>query len=128
MILLDSDVLIDLLRGRAPALAWLSSCGGRQVVVPGFVAMEVILGCRDAADLAATERELRNYQVVWPSAGECEQAVRLLSRYRLSSGLGLIDALVAQTALSVGEPLHTFNVKHFRVVPGLRTVQPYTKP
>jgi hypothetical protein len=27
----------------------------------------------------------------------------------------------------LGLPLHTFNVKHFQHVPGLTTIQPYTR-
>jgi hypothetical protein len=26
------------------------------------------------------------------------------------------------------QPLHTFNTKHYQAVPGLQTVQPYTRP
>jgi len=45
----------------------------------------------------------------------------------LSHSLGLIDALIAATAISAGASLCTYNLKHFRAVPGLVTVQPYPK-
>jgi hypothetical protein len=39
------------------------------------------------------------------------------------SGLGLLDALIGATVL--GRPLATFNVKHYGVIAGLQTIQPY---
>jgi predicted nucleic acid-binding protein len=39
----------------------------------------------------------------------------------------LFDALIAQTAISLDTPLHTFNVKHFAGIPQLRIVQPYQR-
>jgi predicted nucleic acid-binding protein len=35
--------------------------------------------------------------------------------------------LIAQTALMANLPLHTFNDKHFKAVPNLRTIQPYSR-
>jgi predicted nucleic acid-binding protein len=45
----------------------------------------------------------------------------------LSHGLGMLDALIGQTAITLHIPLHTFNDKHYAAVPRLQTVQPYTK-
>ena len=50
MILLDTDVMIDLLRQYPPAVAWLDSLGSEEIILPGFVAMELIQGCRDKAE------------------------------------------------------------------------------
>jgi hypothetical protein len=37
----------------------------------------------------------------------------------------LLDALIGATAVGLNEQLATFNVKHYKVIPGLQTVQPY---
>jgi hypothetical protein len=113
MILLDSDIVIDMLRGHPPALQWLATLGAEPIVVSGFVIMEVLDGCPDAAKQRRTEAEIRHYQVVWPGTVDCDHALALFRRFRLSHNLGLLDALIAQTAVSLGQPLHTFNVKHF---------------
>lgn len=51
--LLDTDVVIDLQKGRAPALAWFAAQNVSQVGVPGFVVMELYQSARD-------EREARS--------------------------------------------------------------------
>jgi predicted nucleic acid-binding protein len=45
--------------------------------------------------------------------------------FHLSNYLGLLDALIAHTAVGLNEPLATFNVKHYGVIAGLQMLQPY---
>jgi predicted nucleic acid-binding protein len=47
--LLDTDVLVDFLRGHPPAVAWLTGYTA-PIGVPGLVAMELLQGCRDLMD------------------------------------------------------------------------------
>ena len=70
---------------------------------------------------------LSGIEVAWPESGACERALGVFCDYNLSHGLGLIDALIAQTALDLSLPLHTFNAKHYRCVPGLEIIAPYAK-
>lgn len=127
MILLDSDIMIDLLRRHSPAVAWLSSLTEEALCLPGFVAMELIQGCRDKREQTQLEQVLLRFAIMWPSHEACNQALRTFSHYYLSHGVGLLDALVAHTAMMLGIPLHTFNLKHYAAIPGLKLVQPYVR-
>jgi len=68
MLLLDTDIMIDVLRRYPPALAWLTSLGTAQLALPGYVVMELIQGCRNKAEQDQLERALTAFQIVWPSA------------------------------------------------------------
>lgn len=127
MLLLDTDIMIDVLRRYPPALAWLTSLGTTQLALPGYVVMELIQGCRNQAEQDQVERALSAYQIVWPSTAACDAALGSFSQFRLRHSLGIIDALIAHTAIERGAPLHTFNQKHYDPIPGLSTVQPYTR-
>jgi predicted nucleic acid-binding protein len=127
MILIDSDVAIELLRGNPEALAWLGTLGRQRVTVPGFVAMEMIQGCRDRSELDRTQRELSNYDIVWPDPATCDRALSDFRSFWLSHRIGFIDALIGHTALAMGQPLHSFNVKHLGVISGLQITQPYIR-
>ncbi len=50
MILLDTDVMIDLLRQYPSALTWLDSIDDEEILLPGFVVMELIQGCKTRAN------------------------------------------------------------------------------
>ncbi|WP_413173166.1 hypothetical protein [Anabaena azotica] len=51
MILLDSDIVIDFLRKYPPAISWLSSLGDEAIALPGYVAMELMQGCKNKLEL-----------------------------------------------------------------------------
>ena len=127
MVLLDSDVAIDLLRSYAPALDWLDSLGDEEILLPGLVIMELIQGCRNKVEQDKLEKELDRYLAVWPSTAMCKDALSTFSQHHLSSGLGILDALIGQTAVGLDLPLHTFNQKHYSPISELQTIQPYQK-
>ena len=125
MTLVDTDVLVDCLRGTAPAKAWLERVARDSVAIPAVVAMELVMGCQDGGDLKRVQRFLGSFAIVWPEASEFAAAYDLLVAHRLSSGLNIPDCLIAATALTREARLYTFNVKHFRAVSGLDVQQPY---
>jgi hypothetical protein len=58
---------------------------------------------------------------------DCNRALSSFASHHLSDNIGLLDALIAETAIGVNAELATFNVKHYRVLRGLKTVQPYER-
>ena len=128
MILLDSDVMIDLLRQYPPALKWFDALEEEEeVLLPGYVVMELIQGCRNKSEQERLQRELATCGVVWPEAEDCDRALQVFTQYRLRHNAGLLDVLIGQTAVALGMPLYTFNQKHYHFIPGLQTVQPYER-
>ena len=128
MILVDADILIDVTRQYPPALQWLANLGEEEVLVPGYVAMELVQGCRNKREQDTVLREIRKFQVVWPDAPTCDAAFDTFTQLWLSAGVGVLDTLIGQTAVALGLPLHTFNRKHYAAIPNLQTVQPYPRP
>ena len=124
--ILVTDVLIDLERKHAPALAWFAGLPGSPSVA-GFAAMEMISGCQNGIELSRTLKLLRRLIVVWPDEAALNRAQSEYEAVRLSQGIGLLDMLIAATATGHGQPLATFNVNHFSAIPALTTVQPYTR-
>ena len=124
--ILDSDVLIDVQRRHPAALAWFTGLA-EVPSVPGFVVMELIQGARDGREVRAAQRLTAPLPVIWPTPDDCERALADFAAFHLSHGLGLLDALIAACAVGLAAELCTFNDKHYRVMPGLSTVRPYTR-
>ncbi len=125
--LLDADVLVDLHRSHPPAVVWADTLDSSQVAVPGFVALEMIQSARDKREVASSKALLGRFSRVWPSSAACEAALVDYETLHLSHSLGLVDALIGATAREIGAELCTFNVKHYRAMPGLIIVKPYNR-
>ena len=89
--------------------------------------MEMIQGTGNAAELRVLEVFLAPLPVACPDEAACAQGRANFARYHLSHSLGLVDALIAATVVGRAGTLCTFNVKHYRMVPGLATSQPYAR-
>ena len=124
MQIVDTDVLIDVQRGHQPAIDWFSSLVDLPGVT-GFSIMELIQDAADLRSVKATTALVDGLPVFWPSATDCQAALDSFKRFHVSHRLGLLDALIAYTAIGVGAELCTFNTKHFKVVPNLTLVRPY---
>ena len=118
---------IDILRRYEPAMVWLRALGSEELAVPGLVAMELLQGCRNRAEQQRVNRMLRPYRLYWPTQADCEWAFQDYATYYLSHQLGILDALIAETAVGLGVTLATFNEKHYRVMPTFQTIQPYER-
>jgi tRNA(fMet)-specific endonuclease VapC len=127
MNLVDTDVLVDCLRGTDPAKAWLDELAMDSFTVPAPAAMELVMGCRDREDLRRVRMFLGTFEIAWPEASEFASAYDLLLTHRLSSGLSIPDCLIAATALNRAARLYTFNLKHFQIVVGLDVREPYRR-
>ena len=127
MILVDTDVMIDVMRRYAPAVAWLDSLDTETIGIPGLVAMELLQGCRNREEQRQVENVLRPYTLYWPGWADCARAFDDFATYNLSYALGILDALIAETAVGLGLELATFNTKHYSVVSALQTIQPYER-
>jgi hypothetical protein len=125
MTLLDTDVAVDIMRGHPPAVAWLQGLGVAPLGVPGLVVMELLQGCQNKAEQQRVEHIFGSYALHWPNDSDCQRALVDFAGYHLSHNLGLLDALIAHTAIGLNEELATFNIKHYGVVAGLKTIQPY---
>lgn len=124
--MLDTDIVVDALRDFTLAIDYLEDVeqqGDLRISRP--TQMELIVGCRNRAELQRLGRFLRRFTMLDLTESIGQSAVALLRQYRLSHGLLIIDALIAATALAHGETLYTKNVHHFRMIPGLQVIRPY---
>lgn len=124
--LLDTDVMIDLIRKRPAALAWISSVTDFPVV-SCFTALELLGGSRNKQEYAVAERLLMNFPVLYPMREDLEKGITNYAPFCLSHGVDFLDILIASVAVGHGFTLATFNAKHYAHLPGLRTIQPYTR-
>lgn len=127
MRLLDTDILIDLLRGLPQAASWLGSLPDAPEV-PGFAVLELLQGCRNLQEARRVDRLASLFTVVWPTTADCSRALSSFARLRLAAGIGVLDVLIGECAIGLNATLCTFNTRHFQAMVALATEQPYARP
>ena len=116
-LLVDTDILIDVARGQEEAIKWLASWERERVIgVSAVTYMELLVGCRNKREQRAVEQFIERFVLVAVDIGISEEAIRLLTKYRLSHGLLIADALIAATAIVQGIPLISKNQKDYRFI------------
>lgn len=118
-VLLDTSIVIDLLRGHGPALEFARSLDA-QPVCSEVTRVEVLRGVRSderrlTDRLLGTLRWLAVDEVVARRAGELGRRWRASHR-----GIGTVDLIIAATALEHGLEIATLNVRHFPMIDELR--------
>ena len=125
VVLIDTDVLIDVARGDVQANSILQVLLEESSPAISVVSqMELVVGCRDKRELAELDRFIKPFQVFSISQQVSESALLLLRQYRLSHGLLIPDALIAATAINRNADLLSKNQRDFRYIPDLHLL-PY---
>lgn len=124
--LLDTDVLIDYLRGHASAQSLFAKLPDDCAVSTISVA-ELHAGVRDGQERKALDTLLNTFELIDLNATIAAQGGLLRRDWGKAHGSGLNDALIAATALATERILLTLNAKHFPMLGKGQLVVPYQK-
>ncbi|MEQ1557592.1 MAG: type II toxin-antitoxin system VapC family toxin [Methyloglobulus sp.] len=123
-LLIDTDVLIDFLRGLAPAKEFIA-CLPEQAYISAITIAELHVGVRNGKERAALTEFLDTLEAIALDAELAAEGGLLRRDYGKSHGVGLNDALIAATAIKKRLQLVTLNEKHYPMVKNL--LMPYLK-
>ena len=122
-ILVDTDVLVDFLRGNEKALSFMKN-HAEEIILSSIVVAELYAGIRTNEE-DKLDRLISLFPVI-PLTSEIARYGGFFKRdFHKSHGIGLADALIAATAESQGATLKTLNTKHYPMLKGLKP--PYRK-
>jgi len=124
LIVVDSDVLIDALRGRQPAVRRVTDGLHAGVLSTTTVTVfELLSGVRTEADSAAVERLLAALTIL-PFDDAASREAAGVRRGLASQGrsIGMADYMIAGICVARSAALLTRNRAHFERVPGLALV------
>lgn len=118
-ILIDTSILVDVLRGRR-TFSILSTQKG---MISPIVYMELIQGAHDKTEASKIQKLLKLYPVIHFNQDISELSISLMNMYAKSHGLKIPDAIIAATSLHLNYPLITLNQRDFRFIEDLHLVQ-----
>ena len=123
-LLMDTDVLVDYLRGHPAAVEYMES-RQEELTTSAIVVAELYAVVREGKERAALHSLISTFEVE-PIDMELAERGGLLRRdFGPKHGTGLADALIAATAQQSGADLVTLNAKHFPMLQNVTV--PYKK-
>lgn len=120
MLLPDTNILIDYLRGKQDAIDFIDCAGKPGFAVNTVIVLELYTGCLNRAELAKIRRLPNGFIHFDLNEGIAQAAMHIGHKFALSHSIGAPDALIAATALVYNMELRTANLKDFRMIPGLK--------
>ena len=118
-LLLDTDVLIDFLRGYSKAVNFVNANSSR-IILSSIVVAELYAGVKGESELKVLENFISLFRVL-PVIFEMAKTGGLYKRdYGKSHGVGLADAIIAASCEAGNAELKTLNVKHYPMINGLK--------
>lgn len=122
--LVDTDILIDYLRGHDAASDFLEENIGN-VFISSVTVAELFQGVREGKERKALTSIL-SAMTILPLGAEIAEKAGLYRRdFRNKTGCGLADCMIAATAQHHTLPLATLNGRHFSMLKEI--IEPYRK-
>lgn len=116
MILLDTNILIEVFKGKPEITEQLFQIGADNISLSVISEMELYVGAFNKAEQSKIQQSL-NKLLVYPVTSDISYcAVNLIARYSKSHNLMIPDALIAATALVNNCRLFTLNTRDFRYI------------
>jgi hypothetical protein len=124
LLVVDTDVLIDYLRDRPGAVAFLE--GTEQPLAASAITIaELYVGARDGVERQRLDAFVEAFEVLPLDRPAAVLAGLWRRQYGPSHGTGLADALIAASAEAAGATLVTLNRRHFPMLSDV--LVPYAK-
>ena len=123
--IVDSTVIIHLLRNDALAIAWASASPTRAGVT-SITWLEVMFGASGKVGQTRAKAVLAKFDLYFPTQDDQLWAMDQMERYRLSHGVSINDCLIASVSHGLQVPILTHNQKDFlKILPPNLVVKPY---
>lgn len=123
-VLVDTDVMVDFLRGHPKAVALVQANSSR-IILSSIVVAELYAGVRGNDELNTLDSLVSLFRIIAVSPALARSGGLYKRDYAKSHGVGLADAIIAATADAENAELKTLNIKHYPMIAGL--TPPYTK-
>lgn len=121
--LVDTSVIVDLLRGYKAAEVWLQS--QIEIGITRAVWIEILEGAPNRHKQQEAIKLLRRFEIVEFETVDFAWTTRALIQYNLSHNVDGYDCLIASVSQRLNLPLYNRNMKHFTPLLGSLAIKPY---
>lgn len=116
MILCDTDILIEFLKGKKEIKGIFEKEEICNIVISSVTIMELFFGALNQKEIKEIEKFISCFKKIKINEKITDLAIDLIRTYAKSHNLRIPDALIAATAISNDYPLLTNNKKDFKYI------------
>ncbi|MGC9258481.1 MAG: type II toxin-antitoxin system VapC family toxin [Phycisphaerae bacterium] len=118
-ILVDTDVMIDYLRGNEKAVSFLKRHADH-IVLSSITVAELYAGVQGEAEQELLDAVIALFRIIPVTVESAKIGGLLKQTFGKSHGVGLADAIIAATIQIENTELGTLNTKHYPMLAGLK--------
>ena len=115
--LADTNIVINHFRGDELATNFLSE---ENVLISYISKAELIRGVKDKKTLKELLNTVKDFEIDWGSEMIGKASIKIMVDNQLKQGMGIMDSIIAATALVNDYILVTENIRHFRGIEDLQ--------
>ena len=121
----DTTVVIHVVRKNPTALAWLAGQSGILAITP-ITWMEVMATVANKRAQADTLTIVQGFEMVYLTPADMDWAMQQMLLHKFSKGVKTMDCFIASVVHRLNVPICTHNVKDFlKILPDSLVIQPY---
>ena len=116
--LIDTNIIVDYLRKNKKAVSFLEQQKSHKISL--ITVAELYQGAKNKKEFNCIKTLLSHFNILPINKESSLLAIKLMEKYFLSSGLLILDALIAATAIVNNLTLVTGNIKHFQMIESIK--------
>ncbi|ACO03160.1 MAG TPA: type II toxin-antitoxin system VapC family toxin [Persephonella sp.] len=120
MIILDTNIIIELFKGNTETRELLESRNEENFSISIITGMELYYGAINKRELNKIKKFLKSFNLLAINEEISRISLELIEKYSKSHGLEIPDALIAATSIYYDAPLLTYNKKDFKYIKDLK--------
>ena len=120
IVVLDSNIIIEILKGNEKIIESIEKVGFESVCITYITVMEVIYGARNKREKELIEKFLKGFNILYSNEDIDKLSIRYVNDFGLSHNAKLPDVIIASICTYHDVELMTLNIKDFRYIPDMR--------
>jgi tRNA(fMet)-specific endonuclease VapC len=120
MVIIDTNVIIESLKGREKTIEILEKIGLENIAISSISEMELYVGALNKKELNFIKKRLEKVEIFDVDKRISRKSAELVFEFSKSHNLDIPDSIIAATCLVYDIPLLTYNTKDFKFIPGLK--------
>ncbi len=121
MIILDTNILIEILKNNSRTIGKVENFNG-EVVISSISIMELYYGAINKAEIIKLEKFVSLFQTLQLTQEISIKSIQLIKAFAKSHNLNIPDSLIAATAIEYRCKLFTYNLKDFKFIDKLELI------